>query len=116
MMVVIVCGSRTWTDPEPIRMELVKLPADTMVLHGDAQGADKLAAEIALGLGFKVKAVPARWEDLGAAAGVLRNQTMLDMGPDLVLAFCNNPNPRSGTVDMAKRARAKGVRTKVVFQ
>lgn len=114
-MIVIVCGSRDWKDSDAIRIELAKLPLDTLVIHGDARGADKLAGEVAIGLGLRVKAVPAKWKDLGKSAGILRNQHMLDMGPDLVLAFCSDITGTSGTMDMLKRARTKGVQSKVVF-
>lgn len=114
-MVVLVCGSREWKDADAIRVELVKLPPDTLVIHGDARGADKIAGEVALALGLKVKAVPAKWKELGKSSGVLRNQHMLDMCPDLVIGFCVDVTPTSGTMDMLKRARAKGVNTKVVF-
>ena len=114
-MVVIVCGSRKWKDADAIRIELVKLPVDTLIIHGDAQGADTLAGEIAIGLGLRVKAIPARWKELGKSAGTLRNQHMLDLGPDFVLAFCVDITGTTGTMDMLRRARAKGVKSKVVF-
>ncbi len=47
----------------------------------------------------------ALWERHGRAAGVIRNQAMLDYGIDLVLAF---PGGR-GTADMVRRARSAGV-------
>lgn len=51
-MRVLVCGSRHWTDPAPIRAVLAALPADTVVVHGAAPGADTLAATLAKARGL----------------------------------------------------------------
>jgi hypothetical protein len=45
------------------------------------------------------------WKRHGPAAGPMRNQRMLDWGPDLVVAFAGG----KGTADMVRRARAAGV-------
>lgn len=127
-MKVIVCGSRDWVDPEPIRRELEyvfpetipwTLPADITVIHGDAAGADRLAGRIAAELGFKVIAVPADWETYGKAAGPRRNQKMLKMlleGDDerLILAFHEDLPRSKGTKDMIQRAIAAGVKVVIV--
>jgi hypothetical protein len=47
----------------------------------------------------------AEWKKYGPAAGPIRNQRMLDWGPDLVVAFSGG----KGTADMVRRARAAGV-------
>lgn len=52
---------------------------------------------------------PAHWEQEGRAAGPRRNNRTL--GPDLVVAFPGG----KGTADMVARARAKGVRVKLVL-
>ena len=43
-MRVIVTGSCRWTNMAAIRRELVKLPQEAVILHGDCAGADALAA------------------------------------------------------------------------
>lgn len=120
-MIVIVCGSRDWTDRDTIRAWLSRLPAGTTVVHGAARGADTLAGEVARELGFEVREYPARWETEGKAAGPMRNQRMLDAereGLRLVLAFTwalAKPEQRpTGTGDMVVRAVAAGVRVTVV--
>lgn len=81
------------------------------VIHGAASGADRLAGEVATEMGIPVEEFPARWNDYGRAAGVIRNQMMLTHGkPDLVLAF---PGGR-GTADMVARARKANVPVRVV--
>ena len=110
---VIVCGSRRWADRDMIRRALVEVGA-TVVIEGEAQGADTIAREIAEELSIPVETYPADWERYGKAAGPKRNARMLAEGrPDIVLAF---PLPESnGTLDMVKKARAAGIRVVVLL-
>lgn len=110
-MKVLICGSRDWTDVHPILRELRELPSDVTVIHGDARGADRLAGSVADGIGLKVISVPAEWNRYGRGAGPVRNQKMLDMGPDLVVAFPVRGS--RGTMDMIRRALRKGVKVRV---
>ena len=110
-MRVIVTGSRKWTNEAAIERELRGLPPGTVIVHGNAHGADALAGTIARRLGFSVEAHTADWKRLGRAAGILRNQSMLELGADLVLAF---PHPDSiGTYDMIERARKAGIAVRI---
>jgi hypothetical protein len=112
---VLVTGDREWTDPAPIRRELAGLPSGSVIIHGDAGGADKLAGTEAAALGHQVIACPASWEKHGKAAGRVRNRAMLeDHKPDVVIAF--HPNlPRSkGTKHMVELARAAHVPVRLV--
>jgi hypothetical protein len=78
-MYVIVCGSRTWADRDAILEQLRLLPPDTVVIHGDQRGADRLGGSAAEELGLRVMPVPADWEGYGPAAGPIRNGQMLKM-------------------------------------
>lgn len=111
---VLVCGDRNWTDEEAIRRELSRFPAGTKVIHGAARGADELAALIAKKLGFETKAFPANWRKYGKAAGPIRNQRMLEEHPDIVLAFHRDLSKSKGTADTVKRARAAGVKVRII--
>ncbi len=51
-MKILVTGSREWTKRDPIRRELSKYPAGTILVHGAADGADSIAGEIGKELGF----------------------------------------------------------------
>lgn len=113
-MKVIVCGARTWDDREAIERELRKLPEGSTVIHGGARGADRLAGEVAEGLGFEVRVCLPNWEGLGRFAGVMRNQFMLDLGPDLVIAFARQIQDTKGTLHMIMISRAARVPVKVV--
>lgn len=49
---VIVCGSREWTNREAIANRLFDLPTDTVIVHGCAKGADRIAGEEGAKLGL----------------------------------------------------------------
>jgi len=107
-MKVLVCGGRNYSDSMRVCDVLGKLHADgpiSLLIHGDAPGADALADAWARSVKVEVVAVRALWDLHGRAAGPIRNQRMLDeYEPDLVVAF---PGGR-GTRDMVIRARAGG--------
>ncbi len=110
-MIVVVTGSRNWSDAGAIRAELMRLPVNTAVVHGDARGADKLAGSIARDLNLPVIPMPADWGKYGKNAGPIRNQSMIDRHPDLVLAFPLRDS--IGTWDCVRKAEAKGIQTRV---
>jgi hypothetical protein len=100
---LLACGSRTWSDEVPIRAALERTRPE-VVIHGAYWGADTLAGRIATELGCLVLPFPADWS-LGRAAGVLRNQRMLDEGsPSWVIAFADDLLTSRGTRDMVERA------------
>lgn len=114
-MRVLICGSRDWTDRATIRECLEGYGPGTVVLEGEARGADTLAREIAEELGFAVLAFPADWKRFGRAAGPIRNQRMLDEGrPDMVIAFHDDISRSRGTADMIRRAMKRGIPTKTI--
>ena len=110
-MRVLVCGSRDWTDGKAIEQRLRQLPRGSTVIHGDARGADRLAAVIASGLGLNVIAVPADWDRLGRSAGKIRNISMLEMKPELVIAFWKNGS--TGTAHTIENATRRGIALEV---
>jgi hypothetical protein len=58
---VLVCGSRAWADRTAIERRRRRLAAGTVVLHGGARGADRLAGTVAAELGLPVEVMPAQW-------------------------------------------------------
>lgn len=110
-MKVLVCGSRSWGNWLAIRERLAQLPRGTTIIHGDARGADKMAATIAGSLGLDVEAYPADWRQ-GRAAGVIRNLRMLDQRPDLVIAFWHGRS--TGTGHTIEAARGRGIEVEVI--
>lgn len=96
-------------------MRLLRLPPNATIIHGDAAGADKTAAWLAEDFGFSVEAFPVTdsdWQQYGKRAGILRNLTMLDTEPDLVLAFWDGKS--KGTRHTIEEARKRGIPVEVV--
>jgi hypothetical protein len=77
----------------------------TTLIHGAAPGADALACSWALANGLSILSFRPDWKTLGRSAGPIRNQMMIEAGPDLVIAFPGG----DGTADMVRRAKAAGV-------
>ena len=100
---ILCCGDRNWKDKQAIEStikdRLAAYQIET-IIEGEARGADKLSAEVAKGLHISVLLFPADWTKYGKAAGVIRNQQMLDEGkPNLVLAFHDDIKKSKGTKD-----------------
>lgn len=112
----LVCGSRSWRDRQRIRARLQHLPRGSRVIHGGARGADRLAGDVAHGLGFQVQEVPAVWRTgsgvFDRSAGIRRNLAMLDLQPDLVIAFWDGRS--TGTAHMIEQAHRRGVTVDVI--
>ena len=119
-MKVLVCGSREWKNRDAIWRELKKLPEGTIIVHGAARGADRMAGEIARLLGFEVRQYPADWDNDGRkAAGPIRNSRMLkEEHPDKegvyidhALAFAVDFSLKAspGTNDMMGKSRRAGI-------
>lgn len=108
-LTVIVCGGRDYSDRARVRAVLDELHAArpvSLLVHGNAPGADQLAEWWAHTWHIPVQREPAEWDLHGPAAGPIRNQRMLRLWhPDLVVAFPGG----KGTADMVAKARAAGV-------
>lgn len=111
-VLLLVCGSRDWTDEAAIVNALARY-ADrpVTVIHGGARGADRMAGNIARRYGFDVKTYPADWDRYGKRAGILRNLQMLDQEPAVVLAFCKDGS--RGTQHTINEARRRGIPVEV---
>lgn len=112
-MRVLVCGDRHWTDRDSIRARLSRLPTGTIIIEGEAPGADTLAREVAEELGLEVRRFPAQWDRYGRAAGPVRNRRMLEEQPDLVIAFHHDLSKSRGTANMVQLAARAGVTTEI---
>lgn len=116
---VLVCGGRDFCDWSAVYRELdailahrrsLGLPASSLaILEGGARGADRFARWWAGDRGVSFHEEPADWSRHGRRAGIIRNQAMADMAPDLCLAF---PGGR-GTADMVARCRSAGIPVKL---
>lgn len=106
-MKLLVTGGRFWND-KPATWEFLdyihQSVGITLLIHGNAKGADTLCKEWAEHNNIDILSFPVTkddWNRLGRKAGVLRNQKMLDEGnPDVLVAFPGE----NGTADMKRRA------------
>lgn len=105
-MNVLICGGRNFTDESLIGPVIEALdPGEDVVIHGGAPGADLTAGKLARRRGVHSAVVFAHWDEHGPAAGPLRNQAMLHLDPDKVIAF---PGGR-GTENCIRQAEALGI-------
>lgn len=121
-MRVLICGDRNWDDPAPINWLVRGLSEECQawdnpltVINGAARGADTLGMKAAEAYEVSHVEFPALWTVEGKAAGVIRNQRMLDEGmPDVVFAFHDSLDKSKGTADMVRRAKKARLPTYVV--
>lgn len=92
----LVAYLTTWHSQKPI----------SLLIHGDAPGADRAAGDWASDTGVQEVRCPANWRHFEKRAGFLRNGAMLLLQPDVVIAFPGGP----GTADMMAQAMNKGIR------
>lgn len=119
-MKILVTGSRTWWDREPIFDALSELPDGSVIVHGASKkwdkardayiSADYLAGLAGEALGFTVREYPADWEGpYKLRAGFIRNEEMLiKESPRIVYAF-RMLGKSNGTDHMIKLAMKVGV-------
>ena len=109
-MKVLVCGGRNFTDTYLVEQAMSQLPVKpTVVIHGEAKGADTLGKRWAMYNGIFAVGIPALWDAHGnRGAGPKRNQAMIDiMRPDYCVAFPGG----GGTRDMIDRCKSAGIPT-----
>jgi hypothetical protein len=141
-MKILICGDRHWTDREKIAQQLRILRSVSYALGADwekhpmvliqgcngydengrpsfksgkptVRGADMIAREEALKLGFVVEDFPYP-DGYARGGGPIRNQWMLEQFPDLCLAFHSNIEESKGTKDMMRRTRGAKIPTEVI--
>jgi len=124
---VLVTGDRYWEDMGLVEETLSELPLRSLVIHGDAPGADSQADVAALRIGLMPVPVPAHWshfrngrvrgrrcppdcfEIQGRPAGPRRNALMLTYRPEWAYAFHGNLAESRGTADMVRRCFKDGM-------
>lgn len=112
---VVICGDRNWTNKEIIKEFIrVWLPKHTVIIQGGCRGADKLARDAAVELGYNFITVNAEWNKYGKSAGPIRNQKMIDMKPHWVIAFHENIESSKGTKHMVGLAEKHHISYSVV--
>lgn len=109
-MRIAVTGGRYMNDHKLVHGFLDRFHEEygvTVLIHGDATGADRSSAEWAENNGLITEAYPADWKTHGKYdAGFIRNQQMIDEAvPDGVICFPGH----NGTADMVSRAKKAGI-------
>lgn len=108
-MTVLVCGGRDFDSYEMLRIALDRIHQKTpitLIVTGDARGADRLGQLWAKENGVDDSRHPADWKKDGKAAGIIRNVRMLRCHDvDLVVA-CRGGR---GTGDMVRRAERSSI-------
>ena len=116
---MIVAGSRYFQDYDVMCSNLddiiASIPDSIEVISGHAPGADSLGERYAREHGMKLRVFPAHWVLYGKAAGVIRNQEMVDFArkTSAVAVFFWDGASR-GTRDSIRRARRAGIDTKII--
>ena len=131
-MRILVTGSRDFADLAAVRRALAEVTAGRRrphtLVHGAARGADHLAAIAARINGWQVEVYAAAWTapclpecqpdcrkirrdgtSYCRAAGYYRNQHMVDLGADVLVAFFKTGARNSGTRDCVRRAQSAGI-------
>lgn len=108
-LTVLVTGSRDWVSEDVIHSWLDLIDRESridLLIHGDCPtGADHMADEWCRSRGVDADRHPADWEKYGKRAGFLRNDQMVKLGPDVVLAFQRNQSRGTQmTIDLATKA------------
>lgn len=103
----LICGGRGFSDRQmfdDVMSQLLEMfGCPEKIIHGGADGADAMGAIWAGRMAIKATAFPADWTRYGKAAGPMRNQAMLEMQPNRVIAFPGG----NGTADMVNRAKGR---------
>jgi hypothetical protein len=110
VMKVLICGSRNWQNRETMEAwiaPLLDFYGDALVVvHGGAEGADRVADGICADLGIPTVVYVPEWNRYGKAAGPIRNEVMVtEEDPDLVLAFTADLKTSKGTESTVRLAR-----------
>lgn len=88
---IAVTGGRDYTNADRVSAILRSVdrvvPGEITLVHGNAQGADTMARNVAIALGWKHESWVPQWDEYGKAAGPIRNRNMLSSGIDLLIAF-----------------------------
>ena len=107
-MRLLVCGGRDFNDKEIVFHLLNQLHTNdpvSILIHGDAAGADSLGKKWANETGVKCRAFPADWKTHGKKAGILRNLEMVKYGVDVIVAFPGG----KGTANMITLAKKNNI-------
>lgn len=109
---VLICGDRHYNNYAKIKFFVNSLPIGSIIIEGEAKGADQFARIAAEEKGIpqeRILKFPADWS-WGKSGGMRRNIQMLDEGkPTVVVAFHDKIEESKGTKNMIERAISAGL-------
>jgi ABC-type sugar transport system substrate-binding protein len=103
-MKIAVVGARQYPSAARVQSFVRALPADWEIVSGGASGPDTWAQEAAAEQHRTYTVFYADWNRVGRAAGMLRNNEIVNHC-DAVVAFVDGPS--RGTLDTVKKAVAQ---------
>lgn len=118
---VIIAGSRYYCNYKKLVAKCDTILAnklndpdcEVVIVSGCAQGADTLGERYAWRRRLKVEKYPADWDNLGKAAGPMRNEKMAK-NADALIAFPLYGVPNRGTLDIIRRAQQHHLQVRVI--
>ena len=116
-MRLLVFGDRNWEDPKRVEFMILGYwdqfgcyEDEFVVISGGAPGADTHAREACEKHNFDFIEYPAKWNIYGRAAGIIRNQQMIDEGkPTDGIGFHKDISNSKGSKDMLQRLTKHGI-------
>lgn len=108
-MKILVCGGHHYGDyktvDQVLRRYINPFDGESIVITGGAAGADSMTEQWCEKNGIHNARVVALWKAHGKAAGPIRNRAMLELSPELVIAFPGGWD----TADMCQQAALQHV-------
>jgi len=112
-MKILIVGGRDFNNYDLFLNILEYYKHDiTSIISGGASGADSLAEKFATYYGIDITVIKPDW-NIGKSAGIIRNSKMIDMNPDMVIAFWDGKS--KGTKDTIKKAYNKKIDTLIIY-
>ncbi len=110
-MKILVCGGRDYSDQDKFISVIDKIVEkfgkdDIEFISGGADGADTMIIEYCQFHKIDYTVKFAKWNKYKKSAGPVRNKVMLDLNPDLVIAFPGG----NGTKNMIEISKKKNVK------
>ena len=102
-MKVAIVGSRAYPHLSKVREYILNLPLDTIIVSGGARGVDKCAEKVANSIGLQTEIYPADWHKYGKAAGMKRNQQIVEASDKIIAFWDGESKGTKNTIDSAKK-------------
>ena len=111
---IIICGDRNWKNYESILNFVKTLDKNIIVIQGGCSGADLLAKKASQECGLVCVTMNANWKKYGKVNGPLRNEQMLEISPEFVVAFHSNIEDSKGTKNMIELAKSASIPVMII--